>query len=50
MDRIKRISAEILTDHRESFGVDFSENKKISFHSRKEKRKTKFNKRGLEVK
>lgn len=29
MDRIKRISAEILTDHRESFGVDFSENKKM---------------------
>ena len=29
MDRIKRISAEILTDHRESFGADFSENKKM---------------------
>ena len=29
MDRIKRISLEILQDYKEKFGVDFVENKKI---------------------
>lgn len=29
MDRIKRISLEILHDYKEKFGVDFVENKKI---------------------
>ena len=28
MDRIKRISMEILEEHKEKFGVDFDENKK----------------------
>lgn len=28
MDRIKRISREILQEHKEQFGVDFDENKK----------------------
>ena len=28
MDRIKRISMEILQDHKEQFGVDFDQNKK----------------------
>ncbi|MEE8178636.1 MAG: hypothetical protein V3T63_01520, partial [Nitrosopumilaceae archaeon] len=29
MDRIKRISREILHDYKDDFGVDFPENKKI---------------------
>ena len=29
MDRIKRLSTEILSKYKDSFGVDFSENKKM---------------------
>ncbi len=29
MDRIKKISLEVLKDHKDKFGIDFSENKKI---------------------
>ena len=29
MDRIKKISLEVLKDHKDKFGIDFRENKKI---------------------
>ena len=29
MDRIKKFSLEVLKDHKDKFGIDFSENKKI---------------------
>ena len=29
MDRIKRLSTEILSEYKDSFGIDFSENKKM---------------------
>ena len=29
MDRIKRLSTEILSEYKDSFGTDFSENKKM---------------------